>query len=437
MPDFFQTPRFELPEDWTPEGTACVKVTIPNDPAYFAQLIGWLDAFKFSRNFAPDSTRTGAATVSRTWQAALESQPITIQGCEMVELRINPETCLLEVNCSTDPENPDWQPVVTSEYDPRTDIKTPVLYPDPPPEGQSNQCLAAANIAGYVWWAGEKYADLLGGDNLFFELVNLITSIISMLFVLATEIIVDETLQVATYVDEEEIIADWALLDQQDFIDLLVCMYDENGVFMPGMYGDLLTELSERATVNQAWYIVRYIVILMGVGGLTVAGKIGGIDEAECGSCDNTLEWHFEGDDPAYTILEGELVYDGTSESNVIAEECFDVSGYTQWRYKLNLSLIEGTIAGIEWSAFLHNPASDLCQYTYEVYDSGDTLITSDTILTTVSEDVWTPRIWTVTPFAVPSGAYMLVYASFGIYGSYPCGDGKNRIDDIIITYEG
>ena len=90
MPDFYQTPRFQLPDDLEPEGTVCVRFRVPDDPQYIAQIIGLVDMLKWSRNFAHDETKIGAATVSRTWQAALESFPVEVENCMPYLLRQNP-----------------------------------------------------------------------------------------------------------------------------------------------------------------------------------------------------------------------------------------------------------------------------------------------------------------------------------------------------------
>lgn len=82
--------RFPLPDDWEPEGTRCVIVNIPDDPQYLATLTGLLDLLKWSDNFARDDTKEGAATVCRTWQKALEAQPLTWGDCEQMILRQNP-----------------------------------------------------------------------------------------------------------------------------------------------------------------------------------------------------------------------------------------------------------------------------------------------------------------------------------------------------------
>lgn len=82
MPALENRWRFQLPANWEPVGTVCIVFTVPNDPQYVGQIIGLVDALKFSKNFGRDPTRTGAATVSRTWQAALESEPVRIVTCE-------------------------------------------------------------------------------------------------------------------------------------------------------------------------------------------------------------------------------------------------------------------------------------------------------------------------------------------------------------------
>lgn len=82
---------FPLPDDWEPEGIVCVTVPVPDDAQYIAALVGLLDLLKNSRSFARDATATGAATVSRTWQAALDSVPIKIGDCESMILRQNPD----------------------------------------------------------------------------------------------------------------------------------------------------------------------------------------------------------------------------------------------------------------------------------------------------------------------------------------------------------
>jgi len=93
--------RVELPNDWTPEGLICAVVPVPADPQYSSILVGLIDMLRWSALFERDPTRTGAATVARTWAAALNAMPITFDDCEDLmarfQLRQNPENaCQLQ-----------------------------------------------------------------------------------------------------------------------------------------------------------------------------------------------------------------------------------------------------------------------------------------------------------------------------------------------------
>lgn len=176
--------RFQLPDNWTVEDTVCVVVRVPDDPQYIAQLTGLLDALKFSKNFGRDASRTGAATVSRTWQQALESAPIELRDCDDMQVRQNAASpCTLEqstdggetwspfadlTKCppliTIDPAtgNPLWfnidnGPYGTWEILPLTDAIPPdAPTPTAPPfpagsdeyEAGNGACAAAANIVG-------------------------------------------------------------------------------------------------------------------------------------------------------------------------------------------------------------------------------------------------------------------------------------------------
>lgn len=92
MTDFFQTPRIELPDDWQPEGVVCLSVPVPDDPQYFAMVVGLLDQLRWSKTFARDPTKAGAATVARTWAAALNTRPIVSFDCEELDMSFDLRT---------------------------------------------------------------------------------------------------------------------------------------------------------------------------------------------------------------------------------------------------------------------------------------------------------------------------------------------------------
>lgn len=84
--DEIPVPRIDLPDDWEPEGILCARVPLPDHPDYLPMLIGLIDQLKLSRSYERDPTKTGAATVARTWERALNTMPIIIINCEGDEM---------------------------------------------------------------------------------------------------------------------------------------------------------------------------------------------------------------------------------------------------------------------------------------------------------------------------------------------------------------
>lgn len=374
MTDLLPIARFPLPEDLEVSETMCVTIRIPNDQQYLSTLIGLLDMLKWSRNFARDDSGTGAAVVSRTWQTALESEPISVEDCDMPEFRINPETCLLEVNCSDDPESPDWQTITTPATDPRTDIKYPPPYPDAPPEGQSNECLAAANISAWVWIACGGWAGQLT-YGIFAQFVVQVMGVIGGLFTLLTDIIIDNTTTLFTEIDLETIEGDFAALDQQDFIDIIVCYLDSDGSMPSDNWGDFLDHLLAQAGDNQAWYLVHYCMLLVGWGGINLLGKIGGITEAECGSCgDWTITQDLTASDGGWVGEDGLAVW-------------VDGVGWrpTTWATHIQMRLYFDTSITTLFELFrvevVNNTGDERVGYRVEFLDDSDTIIMNDQII--------------------------------------------------------
>lgn len=96
MPDYLRGAKFPLPDEWQPTGTRRVVITIPDDNQYQETLIGLLDSLRWSSSFDKDPTKTGAAIVSRTWETALDTEPIELEGNALM-LRQNPaNNCQLQ-----------------------------------------------------------------------------------------------------------------------------------------------------------------------------------------------------------------------------------------------------------------------------------------------------------------------------------------------------
>lgn len=315
MPDFFQTPRFQLPDDWSPDGTACVVFRVPNDQQYFSQIIGLVDALKWSRNFARDETNTGAATVSRTWQAALESEPVIFQGCDMPEFRINPETCLLEVDCSGEG---DWQPVWTPAFNPSMDAPVDPPYPDPPPEGQDNRCLAAANTTAMLQNGATNFANLLDIDSFLGAIVGILyTFLSSVVTVTLSQLWLGLGVAYGAF-DAETILDDLAAFDWDVLECLLYAYYQDDGTMTALDWATVLDIMQDYVTDtgDQIWLFIAMIWGLMGTVGAAYATRWAGIEEADCSECgEHIYTWSFEGDDA--------LPYD-TFQSHLSTREAHD-----------------------------------------------------------------------------------------------------------------
>lgn len=327
MPDYLPIPRFPLPDDLAPEGTICVRITIPADQQYLSTLIGLIDLLKWSRNFARDPSGTGAATVSRTWQSALESEPIEVEGCDMPDFRINPLTCLLEVNCSDDPEVENWQPVFTPAYDPSTDAPEPEsLYPDPPPPGESNACLAAANLTALMQNGANNIRALMVGGGAFGAVLQNIFSLLStFVSIVQAQFWIDGHIAWSTW-NAATIQADYEAFNWDDLKNLLVCYLDENGQWLGSItfekiasFNAALNEVNDRIPDSQIWSIISFAMTSMGWIGTSLATTWGGITSADCDACDSEWIITFDGaPDPDYEIVYGSIVDSGGERGNVL-----------------------------------------------------------------------------------------------------------------------
>lgn len=153
MTDSLPVPRFPLPDEWEPEGTRCLRVIIPDDDQYQAIIVGLIDHLKWSTAYARDDTKTGAATVARTWKQALLVEPIK-QGCEMVMLRQNPDN-----DCETQYSNDDGETWIGIRV---PDCPLPV--PELPHE--LDACYAASSVIVFFTDYVEKIQDgLEDGDS--------------------------------------------------------------------------------------------------------------------------------------------------------------------------------------------------------------------------------------------------------------------------------
>lgn len=343
--DFLPGNQFPLPENWEPEGTICATFVIPDDPEYLAAITGLVDELKWSKSFARDDTGTGAATVSRTWQRALESQPVFTQGCDMPEFRMG-ENCLLEVNCGSEDE-PNWQPVFTS---PHPGQEPEIPYPPDTPEYEDDtaRCIAAANIAAQLKYGTETLANdasIVGGIA-----VAIIGLLGAFLFFVPGGVLVDIALAIITYAvghTAEEFSDDLPEIDWESVRDALACFIERDGSVNEEDKAAFLEWMEEQYVGNLAWGLAKIIVQNVSADGLTNDARMhqNEIDIEGCVDCDGWEHvWNAEnGWDgwsgytgrgafspaPAAVLVDGEwtAVTDGSyRELTIICEDAgFDV----------------------------------------------------------------------------------------------------------------
>lgn len=281
------TPRgqYIIPEDNQPEGYYCFTTYVPKDTLYLQEFFGAFQDFCKWTSWAEDGEGR-AAEAANTWKLANELTHAAFaeaEGCDMPVFRINPETCLLEVQCDDEA----WQPVFTPSYDPTMDGEIVPPYPDAPSEGQSNECLAAANAAESMQRGTADFIALLDGGSPIGVIISALYTFISAMVNIATGVIWGTFIPLFSSFDAATLAADYAAFDWQELIDLLVCYYQPDGTITEGDWSTVLTTMQTNAAApNQVWLYIAMIWGLMGTVGAANAARWAGITEADCASCE-------------------------------------------------------------------------------------------------------------------------------------------------------
>jgi hypothetical protein len=311
--------RFPLPENWEVEGTTCVTFVIPDDPEYLATLTGLVDELKWSKNFERDSTGTGAATVARTWQAALESQPLLTEDCDMPVFRLN-DSCQLEVNCGTT-EDPDWQPVFSSEH-PGGVPQIPYPPGTPEYEDDTARCISAANITYQLKYGTETLATdaaIVGGIA-----VAIIDLIGAFLFFVPGGILVDIAIAIINLAvghTAEEFSADLPDIDWDSVRDHLACFIERDGSMTEDDRIAFLAWMDDQYSGNLAWELTKIIIQNVNADGLTTDARMPQNEiDIVCGAdeCPDifTHTFDFTIDDQNWSLASGTTDVPGTGLVN-------------------------------------------------------------------------------------------------------------------------
>jgi hypothetical protein len=185
-------------------------------------------------------------------------------------------------------------------YDPRTDAPSPAPWPYPP-EGETGQCLSAANVAAYVNFAAQDFAAAMVQALTFFETLSAATAILTALMDLIPLTLLTAMIT-ALYT---QVIDDWE--DVRDFditsklVELLLCKYNADGSMTESQWIALITDVNAwRDTLvdndeRAKWWIAIQLMTLWGNVGMTIAGQVWGITTYECDEspCWWSHEWDF------------------------------------------------------------------------------------------------------------------------------------------------
>jgi len=250
-----------VPNPIDPEELICIRTYVPASQLYVA---AFMRAYHyFGQWVAWERDNTGkAAQAAAVWRAAIERTMTEFdcsQGdCGIMDIRqLETTPCLIEKQTGCDGEweiaadlrlcvpkmrirngileqdttgNGNWIPASDPDvpYDPRTDAPTPAPW-ETPPEGETGECLSAANVANYVNFVASSFAGAMVDQLTFFQTMGVATTILSALM----NIIPLTVLTAAVTSLYQQTIDSWA--DVRDFditsklAEIMVCKYSTDG----------------------------------------------------------------------------------------------------------------------------------------------------------------------------------------------------------------
>lgn len=261
--------RFPLPDEWDVEGVVCMVIPVPDDAQYIEIMRGLIDTLTWQRSFNQHPTENAAYQVSRTWQRAFE-HGITFQECDMPDFRIDPDTCLLEVDCG----DGNWQPVFTSEH-PGGEPEIPYPPDTPEYEDDTARCIAAANITAQLKYGTETLANdatIIGGIAI--AIINLLGA---FLFFVPGGVLVDiaiAILDLAVGHTSAEFVADLADIDWDRVRDHLACYLNRDGSISEAGKTMFRAWMDDQYPGNLAWGLAKIIIDNIDADGMTTDARI-------------------------------------------------------------------------------------------------------------------------------------------------------------------
>lgn len=382
MPDYLRVPRIELPADWIPEGTVCALVPIPDDPEFLAQLVGLIDQLRQSRNFARDATKTGAATVSRTWDRALASRPIVTVDCEgamaVFDVRQNDEDpCILEksddggetwipfadltlcpplLSVSSDGTKilywcptcgpggtPGWREVPNpdEDYNPAYDDPQTPAPEDWVEAGSDPCCVYAANLTEAIKSIMERVDFGLEtgvlAQTVYATAMNIYLTVNRLMAKRISQIL--QQIVLNTLDDYATFNADYEAFDWQEMTDLFCCFFEDDGTVTEAGFNNALSVISSQS--SPVWDLTKIILTEVGPVGISNASTFAGITAGDCEpDCDPALSecWFFRDDDYDFVAVPGKGTWSSATywKGQLVGSE-----------YQLDITCTTGIPAGV------------------------------------------------------------------------------------------
>lgn len=313
---------YKIPSVVDPGDAICVRVYVPNDTLYIGAF--W-SAYQYFTSWVawardPEHRAKDAAATWKFWFDMSRAEYDLGEGCGMNDVRQKTGSpCVLEKYVGGQwvdfadlrlcvPKmrfmNGVLQQDTTGEGnwvdaagagDPPYNEKTDGPYTPPwssPPAGQSGDCLSANNVARWLMYIVFTFAMSFAGGAILGAVISSVITYLAAVMTMgvASGVSILLTGAYSYQATEWEDIADYCVTATLKLMELMFCKFSDDGSISAGAFDELISDCEAwQATLvgNDAavrcWSMIIGLLRLLGPVGLSRAGNIYGITEADCG----------------------------------------------------------------------------------------------------------------------------------------------------------
>jgi hypothetical protein len=326
-----------LPDDTNPDLDVCIRAYVPDDPRYIAAFWGSYEYLANWMAWERDTEKRGKDAAAR-WRTPFERARdewncspgecgiVNIRQSETVPCELEKQVdcdgawdtfadmrlCVPSMRISNGILQQDttgtgtWVDAADAPYTPSEDAEAPAPWENPP-EGETGNCLSAANVAAYVDFCAHSFAGSMVDGLTFFQTLSVAITILTALMGLIplTLLTAAITALYQQVVDSWEDVRDFYIIAK--LTDLMACRYDADGSMTRqnldalladcNAWRDTLTDNDQRAK----WWIAIQLMTLWGPVGMTISGRIWGLTSYECTPCRWVIDW-IEGDLSGFVV---------------------------------------------------------------------------------------------------------------------------------------